>query len=128
MTCIINGADAWVTVSPASHPLILQTAFLHWDAAAANVAGARVRLQTWQMIKAFGARFSSSRAPPDIPATESINPLILAMTGAFWARALNEYVASGLLNVAAQCREELAAGIAALAIATPANLIIGAND
>ena len=84
-TCAVTGADAWVFLSPANHPLILQTAFLNWDAAAATAAGAtRVRLLSWQMIKVFGARFSASRAPPDLPASRSINPLVLALTGAFW--------------------------------------------
>ena len=66
-TCVIEGADAWVVVGPANHPLILQTAFLGWEPAAANAAGAQVRLLSFQMIKTFGAPFSGSRAPADLP-------------------------------------------------------------
>ena len=109
---------------PAAHPLVTRTAFLGWAPAPAGAGGvARVQLSSWQMLKAYGGRCSASQAPADLPASRNAHPLVTAMTGGFWTRVLNEYIASGLLSVVAGRREEYIAGIAALTIATPANLI-----
>ena len=119
-TCVIVGADAYVEVSPANHPLILQTPFLGWMPAPAGATGVpQVRLLSWQMLKAFGARLSASRSPADLPASRNANPLLLALTGGLWTRYLNELVASGLLALAgAQDREALIEGVGKLAIST----------
>ena len=96
--CAIAGADAPVVV-PATHPLVVATPFLGWRPTAAGAGGAAmVLLSTWQMILAFGRRFRASRTPADLPASRNAHPLNLGLTGAFWTRALNEYLASGLLN------------------------------
>lgn len=122
-TCTIVGEDAPVAV-PADHPLVNCTAFLDWAPAPAGAGGvARVQLSYWQTLKVFGARCSASRSPTDLAASRRVHPLNICLTGGFWTRVLNEYVASGLLAVVAGRREELIAGIAGLTIATPANLV-----
>ena len=87
---------------------MVATSFLGWRPTAAGAGGAAmVLLSTWQMILAFGRRFYASRTPADLPATRNAHPLNLGLTGAFWTRALNEYLASGLLNHTMSGRVEL---------------------
>ena len=129
VTCVITGAEAWVTLQPANHPLIILTACLNWDPTTPGPNNiARVRLLSWQMLKAFGCRLTGSKAQADLPATRSITPLTLCLTGGAWARILNEYVASGILRLTVQSREDVIAGVRSLTITTPANLLMCAGD
>ena len=127
-TCAIAGANAPVAI-PAAHPLVPATHFLDWQPAPAGAGGvAMVQLDTWQMVAAFGRRFGASRTPADLPAALRVNPLTLALAGACWARTLNEYLASGLLNHTFSKRDELHAAIDALTVVNPANLAITTAD
>jgi len=126
--CAIADADAPVIV-PATHPLVVATPFLGWRPTAAGAGGAAmVMLSTWQMILAFGRCFYASRTPADLPATRRAHPLNLGLTGAFWTRALNEYLSSGLLNHTMSSRVELHAALDGLTLTNAANLSVAAAD
>ena len=114
---------------PASHPLVVGTAYLNWAVGPAGAGGvAQARLSTFQMLAVFGRRLGVSQTPADLPASRRAHPLNLCFTGAFWARVLNELVASGLLDVAAVNRVELVEGIDRLALVNAASLIILTAD
>ena len=126
--CVLAGADAPVRV-PAAHPLVPATSFLGWKPSAPGAAGvAMVELSTYQMVAAFGRCFRASRTPADLPAARRVNPLILGLSGPCWARALNEYIASGLLGHTMSSRADLRNTLDDLTIADPAALAITAAD
>ena len=93
-TCVATGPDYPVDL-PATHPVVVRTAYLGWDAGPAGAGGvAQARLTSWQMIVVFGQRLTTSQSPIDIPAARCITPLNLALAGAAWARILNQLMAS----------------------------------
>lgn len=128
-TCVATGTPEEPVILPAQAPIVLHTGFLDWVPVPAAAGGAaRVSLDTWQMIEAFGTPLSGSRAPADINLTSTKTPLTLALTGAAWTRILNEYVASGLLNTPMASRFELHVALRELIFANPNNLIITSTD
>ena len=71
---------------PQALPLIVSTAYLGWDAAAAGVGGvAQVSMPSWKMVKVWGSRLALSKLPGDIGTTRTITPLNLRLNGAAWA-------------------------------------------
>ena len=128
VSCIMAGPDAPVDV-PASHPLVVQTAYLGWDAGPIGVGGvAQARLSTFQILVVFGRRLGASQTPADLPAARKAHPLNLGFNGPFWVRVLNELISSGLLGIAATSRAELIEGIDGLTLLNPANLSIMPAD
>ena len=116
-------------ILPAASSLVTHTAFLGWLPAAAGVGGAaQVSLDTWQMLKAFGARLSASQLPADLAASRNVGPLTIQLTGACWTRVLNEYLASNLLACSFSTRSELHDALLNLTVVTPGNLVIVAAD
>ena len=114
---------------PAAHPLVVHTAYLNWGVGPAGAGGiAQSRLSTFQMFVVFGRRLGASQAPADLPASRNAHPLNLGLTGACWARVLNELIVSGLLGVAAVNRVELVEGIDQLTLVNPAQLVILTAD
>ena len=110
--------------------LVAATPFLGWQPAAAAGAGPpRVFLLMFQMVRAFLARCTLSKAPGHPALLRQANPLNLRITGAAWGRILSEYVASGLLAAlpGAACVKDLASALRDLAISNPAQLELTRN-
>lgn len=128
--CPSDGSPQQPAYIPASHPLALSTPFLGWVAAPAGGTGgtALVSLNAGQMLAAFGARISCSRSPADTPAADKVNPLTIGLTGGAWARVLDEYISSGLLDTSMTSRAELISRLSTISILNPQNLRISAVD
>ena len=81
LRCVHAGPDAPVQ-GPATHPLVVATAFLRWGPVAAAPSGAaRVQLLQHAMLRVFGRRLRLSASPAVDSPAPVVCPLDLTLTG-----------------------------------------------
>ena len=81
-------------VVPASHPLVVKTAFLDYYDAPAVGGVQRKQLTNGQMLRAFGRRCKLAQALAQAPAIPP-DILQLALSTQGWTKVLQELLASG---------------------------------
>lgn len=115
---------------PASHPLVVATAFAGWEPLPAAGAGAQCQLPQYKALRLFIRRCAPGPLPADLAASRNTRLLMACLLGPSWTRILDELIASGLLNqgLAFSNEHELHEHVLTLTISTPANLLIGAAD
>jgi len=95
---------------PASHPLVVKTAFLGYGDSPPIGGVNQKSLSTSQAVRAFGRRLCLTSTVP-VPV---IGPLQLSFTGTAWTKYLGELIASGLLQISLTRLNDLDAAIDSL--------------
>ena len=114
-------------VVPASHPLVVKTAFLDYYDAPAVGGVQRKQLTNGQMLRAFGRLCKLSQALAQAPAIPP-DILQLALSTQGWTKVLQELLASGILNATFGSLNELEKALDGLTITNPGNLVLVGAD